>query len=91
MLNILQGDLLAIAREAVMTGLMVAAPFLIASLIIGVIVSVLQAATQINEQSIVFVPKIVATGLIIVFLGSWIINIMINFTQNIFGFMNSLL
>ncbi len=74
-----------------MTGLMVAAPFLIASLIIGVIVSVLQAATQINEQSIVFVPKIVATGLIIVFLGSWIINIMINFTQNIFGFMNSLL
>ncbi|MGI5891288.1 MAG: flagellar biosynthetic protein FliQ [Bacillota bacterium] len=86
----LQGDLLTIAREAVITGLMVSAPFLIISLVIGLIVSVLQAATQIHEQSIVFVPKIIATGLIILFLGSWIINIMLNFTQNIFVFMNSL-
>ncbi len=85
-----QGQLLDIAREAVMTGLLVAAPFLIVSLIIGLIVSIFQAATQIHEQSIVFVPKIVATGLVIIFMGSWIINTMVTFTGDIFALMNSL-
>ena len=57
---------------------------------IGIIVSVFQAATQIHEQNIVFVPKIIATSLILVVLGSWIISLMINFTQNVFTFLNSL-
>ena len=72
-----------------MTGLMISAPFLGVSLIIGIIVSVFQAATQIHEQNIVFVPKIIATGIILVVLGSWIIRVMINFTENIFQHINS--
>ncbi len=80
-----QGDLLAIGKEAVMTALMIAAPFLVVSLVIGLIVSVFQAATQIHEQNIVFVPKIIVTGLILVLLGSWMLNIMIRYTQNLFA------
>lgn len=80
-----QGDLIAFGKEAVMTALTIAAPFLVVSLVIGLIVSVFQAATQIHEQNIVFVPKIVVTGLILVFLGSWMLNIMIRYTQNLFA------
>lgn len=79
-----QGDLIAICKDAVMTALMVSAPFLVISLVIGLAISVIQAATQIHEQNIVFVPKIVATGLMLIFLGSWIITVMTEFTQRIF-------
>jgi flagellar biosynthetic protein FliQ len=85
-----QGDLLSIGRNAVMTALLIASPFLVVSLAIGLIVSVFQAATQIHEQNIVFVPKIIATGLIIIFLGSWITNMMINFTENIFEILRNI-
>jgi flagellar biosynthetic protein FliQ len=81
-----QGDLIAICKDAVMTALMVSAPFLVVSLVIGLAISVIQAATQIHEQNIVFVPKIVATGLLLIFLGSWIITVMTEFTQRIFAF-----
>ncbi|MDD4799121.1 MAG: flagellar biosynthesis protein FliQ [Clostridia bacterium] len=82
-------DVLVIGREAVMTGLAIASPFLVISLLIGIIIAVFQAATQIHEQNIVFVPKIIATGIILVVLGSWIIRVMINFTENIFQHINS--
>lgn len=85
-----EADLLTIGKEAVMTALMLSAPFLGVSLIIGVIISVFQAATQIHEQNIVFVPKIIATGLIMVFLGSWMITVMVNFTTNIFDIISNL-
>ena len=80
-----QGDLIAICKDAVMTALMVSAPFLVISLVLGLTISVIQAATQIHEQNIVFVPKIVATGLLLIFLGSWIITVMTEFTQRIFA------
>lgn len=82
-----QGDLILIGKEALMTALMMAAPFLMVSLVIGIVVSIFQAATQIHEQNIVFVPKIIATALILVFLGSWITTMMINFTHKVFEFM----
>jgi len=79
-----QGELIAVCKDAVMTALMVSAPFLLISLVIGLAISVIQAATQIHEQNIVFVPKIVATGLLLIFLGSWIITVMTEFTKRIF-------
>jgi flagellar biosynthetic protein FliQ len=85
-----QGDLILIGKEAVLTGLMIAAPFLLTSLGIGVVISIFQAATQIQEQNIVFVPKIIATALILIFLGSWNISLMINFTQKIFAFISNI-
>lgn len=85
-----QGDIIVIGRDAVLTALMISAPFLAVSLVIGIIVSVFQAATQIHEQNIVFVPKIVAAAVILILLGSWIISIMMNFTENVFQFINAL-
>jgi flagellar biosynthetic protein FliQ len=79
-----QGDLLLLGRNTVLTAMLIAAPFLIVSLILGLIVSVFQAATQIHEQNIVFIPKIIGTGLIVIFGGSWIISVIVTFTQNIF-------
>jgi flagellar biosynthetic protein FliQ len=85
-----QGEILAICREAVLTALTIAAPFLIASLIIGIVISVFQAATQIHEQTITFVPKILSAALILLFIGAWIINVIVGFTENIFTMINNL-
>lgn len=86
-----QGDVISICKEAVITALLLSAPFLIVSIVIGVIISVFQAATQIHEQTIAFVPKILAIALVLIFLGSWMINVMVDFTQKLFGSINSLM
>jgi flagellar biosynthetic protein FliQ len=79
-----EGDLIAIGRQAVILSLTISGPFLGVSLVLGLLVSVFQAATQIHEQNIVFVPKIVATALLLIMLGSWIIRLMAEFTQGLF-------
>lgn len=86
-----QGDVISICKDAVITALLLSAPFLIVSIVIGVIISVFQAATQIHEQTIAFVPKILAIALVLIFLGSWMINVMVDFTQKLFGSINSLM
>ncbi|HZK70172.1 MAG TPA: flagellar biosynthesis protein FliQ [Clostridia bacterium] len=86
-----QGDVISICKDAVITALLLSAPFLIVSIVIGVIISVFQAATQIHEQTIAFVPKLLAIALVLIFLGSWMINVMVDFTQKLFGSINSLM
>jgi len=73
-----------IGRKAVQTVLLVAAPMLLSGLIIGLLVSIFQAATQINEQTMTFVPKIVAVLLALLLFGPWIMNIILPFTTGIF-------
>ena len=73
-----------VARKAVQTVLMCAAPMLFAGMIIGLIVSILQAATQVNEQTLTFIPKIVAVFLTLLFFGPWIIKTLTVFTIGIF-------
>ncbi|ACM06538.1 MULTISPECIES: flagellar biosynthesis protein FliQ [Thermomicrobium] len=63
--------LLELARAAITTTLLVSAPILLTILVVGLLVSVLQAVTQVNEQTLVFIPKIVITFLILLFAGSW--------------------
>jgi flagellar biosynthetic protein FliQ len=71
-------------REALVATFLLAGPLLIASLLIGLLISIFQATTQIQEQTLTFVPKIaVVLGGLVVF-GSWMLNIMINFAENIF-------
>ena len=72
-----------IARKAVQTVLLVAAPMLLSGLIIGLLVSIFQAATQINEQTMTFVPKIVAVLVALLLFGPWIMNILLPFTTSI--------
>ena len=74
-----------IIGRAVFHILIIAAPMLGLGLLVGLTISIFQATTSIQEQTLTFVPKIVVVlGSLVVF-GPWIINSMINFTMNIFG------
>lgn len=73
-----------VARKAVETILLCAAPMLLSGMLIGLIVAILQAATQVNEQTLTFIPKIVAVFLTLLLFGPWIIKIMTAFTLGIF-------
>jgi flagellar biosynthetic protein FliQ len=74
-----------IAGKAIQTILLAAAPMLLSSLIVGLLVSIFQAATQINEQTMTFVPKIVAVLVSLLFFGPWIIKIVLDFATFMFN------
>ena len=67
-----------------------AAPILIASIVVGLIVAIFQAATQIHEQTLTFVPKILVTALLMVVLGSWMLGQINDLIQSLFGLMAGL-
>jgi len=73
-----------LGQNAVRTVLMISAPMLISGLLIGLLVSIFQAATQINEQTMTFIPKIVAVLVSLIVAAPWIIQVMISFTNNVF-------
>jgi len=62
----------------------VAGPVLLASMLIGVVIAIFQAATQINEMTLTFIPKIVAVAVILLLLGSWMGTKLISFTSELF-------
>lgn len=74
---------LDIGRQAIETILLISAPMLLAGLIVGLLVSIFQAATQINEQTMTFIPKIVAVFVALLIFAPWMIKIMLSFTTNI--------
>lgn len=67
-----------------MVMLKVSAPVLLVSMVVGLIIAVLQAATQIHEQTVVFVPKLVAIAVILIVMGTWMLQNMKEFTYYIF-------
>lgn len=75
--------IMGIITKALSTALMVAGPILIIALVIGLLVSVFQAATQIQEQTLTFVPKLIAIATILIFGGSWMLNKLVVFTNEI--------
>jgi flagellar biosynthetic protein FliQ len=70
-----------VMRRALEAGGMVAAPVILVSLVAGVAVSVLQATTQINDSTLVFVPKIIGVVVVLLLLGPWMLQIYIDFTR----------
>jgi flagellar biosynthetic protein FliQ len=74
---------LAIGREAIVLTLMVSAPMLAAGLIVGLMISILQAVTQIHEMTLTFIPKIVAVALALLIFLSWMINLIVDFTVRV--------
>lgn len=76
--------ILHIARETIVITLTMAAPMLVLSLTVGLGVSIFQATTQIQEPTLTFVPKIVAVFLGILVFGSWMLNVIVQFTINIY-------
>ncbi len=77
--------LLDLARDAMMTTLKVSMPVMLIGLIVGLIVSIIQATTQIQEQSLHFVPKILAMLVSLLLLGSWMLTMMKEFTLRVFN------
>ncbi|MDD4802267.1 MAG: flagellar biosynthesis protein FliQ [Syntrophomonas sp.] len=76
---------LGIANEAIFTVLLVSAPILGAALIIGLLISILQATTQLQEMTLVFVPKIVVVFVVLLFTAPWMLNILTTFAYNLYS------
>lgn len=81
-------DMLKLAQDSIRTVLFVAAPMLIISLAVGLIVSVIQAVTQIQEATLAFVPKIIAVFLSMLIFGPWIIDVITEFASGLFANIN---
>jgi flagellar biosynthesis protein FliQ len=75
--------IIALAGQAVYTVLKASAPMLLVGLIVGLIVSIFQATTQIQEQTLAFVPKVAAVLLSVLVFGPWILNTLVDFTYNL--------
>ena len=81
----MSGDLvIQLAQQALMTVMLVAAPMLGLGLTVGLMVSVFQATTSINEQTLAFIPKIIAVFVAILIFGPWMLRIMIGFVTEVF-------
>ena len=72
-------------REALMLGLMVAAPVLGVCLLVGLIVGVVQTATQMHDQALVTVPRLVGVGVVLILAGPWALQLMIEFARRSWG------
>jgi len=77
--------------EAIKVTMLVAAPVLIVGLVVGVAISLIQAVTQIQEMTLVFVPKIIAVMVVLVAAFPWMINIMVSYTENLITSIPSLI
>jgi flagellar biosynthetic protein FliQ len=76
--------ILGFVQNALMIALYLAGPVLLTSLIVGSLVSLFQAATQINEVTLTFIPKIIGIGLVLAVAGSWMGQQVVAFTTNVF-------
>jgi flagellar biosynthetic protein FliQ len=76
---------IGIARDAFYTVFIVAAPVLLVSIVVGLLISVFQAATSINEMTLTFVPKIVAVGVVLILLLPFMMEKMVDFAERIFN------
>ena len=70
--------------ETLFAAVKVAAPFLIATLVVGLVISVLQVVTQVQEMTLTFVPKLIAVVLVCVMFGTWMLAVMVELTQRFF-------
>ena len=82
---------LTVARESLTVTVMVAAPLLLAALVTGVLVGVLQAATQINEMTLSFIPKLLALVVTLLVTGPWMLEILTSYTRMLFRNIPSML
>ncbi|HUX26830.1 MAG TPA: flagellar biosynthesis protein FliQ [Burkholderiales bacterium] len=76
---------LSLAQQALQVMLLIAAPPLLAALLTGLLVSVFQAATQINELTLSFIPKLVAIFVVLVVFGPWMLGILLDYMRQLFS------
>ena len=80
-----EGQVLDIAKEAIYTIIICSAPMLIISLVVGLIVSIFQTVTSIQEQTLTFVPKLLAIMIALMIMGNWLLNEIVSFMQMLWG------
>ena len=79
-----QGVVLQVAKEAISTVLKISAPILGLGLLVGLLVSIIQATTQIQEQTLSFIPKLITIALVLLIFGPWMMNVMVDFTIKLY-------
>jgi flagellar biosynthesis protein FliQ len=76
--------ILQLGQDALKTMALLSAPLLLSTLVIGLVISIFQALTQINENTLTFVPKMIVIGIVLVLAGPWMMDVMKNYTTNLF-------
>ncbi|MBX7490459.1 flagellar biosynthesis protein FliQ [Helicobacter turcicus] len=87
----MEAQLMNLAIETYKITLILSLPMLLVGLIVGLMISIFQATTQINEMTLTFVPKILAVIAVIIFTMPWMLNMLIDFTTRIFNMMPTFL
>jgi flagellar biosynthetic protein FliQ len=78
-------SVMTLGQQAIEMTLLLSAPLLLSALAIGLVVSIFQAATQINEQTLSFIPKLVGIFIVLIFAGPWMVTMMVDFIRRLFG------
>ena len=78
-------SIMTLGRQALELTLFISAPVLLTALIIGLLVSIFQAATQINEQTLSFIPKLIGMFVVLIIAGPWMLTMLVDFIQRLFS------
>ena len=84
-----QGDVLAILQESLLVALKLSAPMLVISIAIGLVIAIFQAATQIHEQTLGFILKLIVVILVLLVGGGWMMETLLDYTHRIFELMGT--
>ncbi len=76
---------MTIGRQALELTLMVSAPLLLTALVIGLLISIFQAATQINEMTLSFIPKLIGMFVVLIIAGPWMMGLLLDYMQRLFS------
>jgi flagellar biosynthesis protein FliQ len=76
---------LTLVQQALFVTVLISAPLLLTALVVGLVVSIFQAATQINEMTLSFIPKLLAMFAVLVLVGPWILTTLVDYVQRLFG------
>lgn len=83
-------EVMEVLKQAMLVAFQMAGPLLIISIVVGLIVAIFQAATQIHEQTLTFVPKLIVIAIVLLVTGSWMLSVFTEFVEHIFSIMASL-
>ena len=83
-------QVMEIMKDAMVVAFQLGGPLLIIRIVVGLVIAIFQAATQIHEQTLTFVPKLIVIALVLLILGTWMFRVMDEFVNRLFGIMASL-
>lgn len=85
------GFVLYLARRTLEVSLLVSAPILLTCLVVGVVITLFQAVTSIRDMTLTIVPKLLAVGVVTLIFGGWMLELLLRFTYEIFGYIQNVL